>query len=108
MSPFSGLILFRILYGQIICPLLQPFPHLHRLLRNLAAEADVPSQQFEGLRDLIQPCLNGIVRFCPVQFTAFSQQVGHSLFLNLAVGIQLGQCIYAVVQQKLHLPDAFV
>ena len=91
MSPFSGLILFRILYGQIICPLLQPFPHLHRLLRNLAAEADVPSQQFEGLRDLFQPCFNSIARFGTMQLVALGQQASHGLFLVLALGIQLAK-----------------
>ena len=103
---FCGLILSRILFWQLFVPPLQPFPHLYRSFFDLAAEADVLPQRFEVLCDLRQPCLNGIVRLCPMQLSAFSQQVSYSFFLRLTVGIQLGQRIDAVARQKFHLPDA--
>ena len=105
---FHILILFVILCRRIFSPLPQPFLHLHRLHCDLLTEADVPAQWFEGLRDLRKPCMNGIVRFCIVQLAALGQQSCHSLFLYLAVSIQLVKRVNTVVQQKLHLPDAFV
>ena len=93
---FCGLILSRILFWQLFSPLLQLFPHLYRSFLDLATEADVPAQWFEGLRDLRKPCMNAIVRFCIVQLAALGKQIRYDLFLRLPVGIQLGQCIYTV------------
>ena len=93
---FHILILFVILCRRIFSPLPQPFLHLHRLHCDLPAEVDIPPQGLEDLRDLRKPCLNGIIQLCPVQLAAFGQQSAHNLFLRLAVGIQLGQCIYTV------------
>ena len=86
---FCCFILFGILFRQLFGPLFQQFPHLHRVLRNLAAKADVLPQRFEGLRDLGLPGFDLIARFGAVQLAALGKQIRHGLFLCLAVGIQL-------------------